>query len=171
MPSGLPSTLPPNFVQAERDVYVPDIMLAADAILGKIGYGTTSEALAHGTPFIFVRRDYFNEEPFLLHLLRTHGFAVEIARRDFFSGNWGAHLRRAAAMVDEARAARLVSAAALPPATPGAAPLVDGGSADPGGGGGGGGLHGLLYDAPTNGGEVVAASLEKLARGELPSAE
>jgi L-arabinokinase len=167
----VPSTLPPNFVQAERDVYVPDIMLAADAILGKIGYGTTSEALAHGTPFIFVRRDYFNEEPFLLHLLRTHGFAVEIARRDFFSGNWGAHLRRAAAMVDEARAARLVSAAALPPATPGAAPLVDGGSADPGGGGGGGGLHGLLYDAPTNGGEVVAASLEKLARGELPSGQ
>jgi len=169
----VPSTLPPNFVQADRDVYVPDIMLAADAILGKIGYGTTSEALAHGTPFIFVRRDYFNEEPFLLHLLRTHGFAVEIARRDFFSGNWGAHLRRAAAMVDEARAARLVAAAALPPAAPGEASPVDGGSADDpsGGGGGGGGSHKLLYDAPTNGGEVVAASLEKLARGELPSGQ
>jgi L-arabinokinase len=35
--------LPPNFIRPARDVYVPDLMLAADAILGKIGYGTTSE--------------------------------------------------------------------------------------------------------------------------------
>lgn len=32
---------------------------------GKIGYGTVSEALAYKIPLIFVRRDHFNEEPFL----------------------------------------------------------------------------------------------------------
>jgi L-arabinokinase len=51
--------------------------------------------LAHRTPFIFVRRDYFNEEPFLRKLLEVHGFAVEITRADFFSGHWGAYLDRA----------------------------------------------------------------------------
>jgi L-arabinokinase len=42
-----------------------------------------------------VRRDYFNEEPFLRKLLEVHGFAVEITRADFFAGHWGAYLHRA----------------------------------------------------------------------------
>ena len=67
----VPSALPPNFVQADRDVYVPDIMLAADAILGKIGYGTTSEALAPGTPFIFVRA-WRREQALLLPPVYAH---------------------------------------------------------------------------------------------------
>jgi L-arabinokinase len=40
-------------------------------ILGKIGYGTVSEALAYKLPFVFVRRDYFNEEPFLRNMLEV----------------------------------------------------------------------------------------------------
>ena len=61
---------------------------AANCVLGKIGYGTTSECLGHGTPFIFIRRDYFNEEPFLRKQLEMHGLGVEMKRRDFLSGNW-----------------------------------------------------------------------------------
>lgn len=38
---------------------------------GKIGYGTVSEALAYKVPFVFVRRDYFNEEPFLRKVLEV----------------------------------------------------------------------------------------------------
>lgn len=38
---------------------------------GKIGYGTVSEALAYKVPFAFVRRDYFNEEPFLRSMLEV----------------------------------------------------------------------------------------------------
>lgn len=51
---------------------------AADALIGKIGYGTVSECLAHATPLVFVRRDYFNEEPFLRRLLQMHNAAVVI---------------------------------------------------------------------------------------------
>lgn len=40
-------------------------------ISGKIGYGTVSEALAYKLRFIFVRRDYFNEEPFLRKMLEV----------------------------------------------------------------------------------------------------
>lgn len=38
---------------------------------GKIGYGTVSEALSFKVPFVFVRRDYFNEEPFLRNMLEV----------------------------------------------------------------------------------------------------
>lgn len=34
---------------------------AADCVLGKIGYGTASECLAHATPLVYVRRESFNE--------------------------------------------------------------------------------------------------------------
>lgn len=47
---------------------------------GKIGYGTVSEALAYKLPFIFVRRDYFNEEPFLRNML-------EVLCQTLFSGS------------------------------------------------------------------------------------
>jgi L-arabinokinase len=41
---------------------------------GKIGYGTVSETLACKTPLVFVRRDHFNEEPFLRKMLEVHSF-------------------------------------------------------------------------------------------------
>lgn len=43
---------------------------------GKIGYGTVSEALAYKLPFVFVRRDYFNEEPFLRNMLEVLPFLI-----------------------------------------------------------------------------------------------
>eukprot|EP00898_Chlorokybus_atmophyticus_P005965 jgi/Chlat1/636/Chrsp103S00005 len=87
--------LPPNFMRPAADEYMVDLVAASDAILGKIGYGTTSEALAHSTPLVYVRRDFFNEEPFLRKLLETHNCAVEMSRRDFFAGNWHPYLDRA----------------------------------------------------------------------------
>ncbi|KAL0305663.1 UNVERIFIED_CONTAM: L-arabinokinase [Sesamum radiatum] len=50
--------LPENFVKLPKDVYTPDLIAASDCMLGKIGYGTASEALAYKVPLIFVRRDY-----------------------------------------------------------------------------------------------------------------
>lgn len=51
-------------------------MMYFNCISGKIGYGTVSEALAYKLPFIFVRRDYFNEEPFLRNMLEVRGVCV-----------------------------------------------------------------------------------------------
>jgi len=90
--------LPDNFLLAPADAYVPDLVNAADCVMGKIGYGAVSECLAHGKPLIFVRRDYFNEEPFLRKLLEIHGAAVEMNRRTFLAGHWGAYLDRALAL-------------------------------------------------------------------------
>ena len=71
---------------------------AANCVLGKIGYGTTSECLGHGTPLIFIRRDYFNEEPFLRKQLEMHGLGVEMNRRDFLAGNWAPFLLKTLTM-------------------------------------------------------------------------
>lgn len=90
--------LPPNWSRAPADAYTPDLVAAADCVLGKIGYGTASESLAYGVPLVFVRRDHFNEEPFLRKLLELHECSVEMARRDFFAGHWQPYLERAVAL-------------------------------------------------------------------------
>eukprot|EP00775_Hariotina_reticulata_P002039 gene2039-2361_t len=57
-----------------------------------------SECLAHSRPLVFVRRDFFNEEPFLRKMLEVHGAAVEMKRRDFLEGHWGPYLLRACSL-------------------------------------------------------------------------
>ncbi|KAK9946733.1 hypothetical protein M0R45_012180 [Rubus argutus] len=87
--------LPPNFMKLAKDAYTPDIIAASDCMLGKIGYGTVSEALAFKLPFVFVRRDYFNEEPFLRNMLEHYQSGVEMIRRDLLTGHWRPYLERA----------------------------------------------------------------------------
>ncbi|XP_031382671.1 L-arabinokinase-like isoform X2 [Punica granatum] len=88
-------SLPPRFIKLKKDVYTPDVIAASDCMLGKIGYGTFSEALAYKLPFIFVRRDYFNEEPFLRNMLEYYQGGVEMIRRDLLTGRWKPYLERA----------------------------------------------------------------------------
>ncbi|KAL4603331.1 hypothetical protein ACB092_10G116300 [Castanea dentata] len=87
--------LPPNFIKLAKDAYTPDLIAASDCMLGKIGYGTCSEALAFKLPFVFVRRDYFNEEPFLRNMLEYYQSGVEMIRRDLLTGHWKPYLERA----------------------------------------------------------------------------
>ncbi|XP_057821160.2 L-arabinokinase isoform X2 [Cryptomeria japonica] len=86
---------PRNFKRLSTDVYTPDLIAASDCMLGKIGYGTVSEALAYKIPFVFVRRDYFNEEPFLRNMLEYYHGGVEMIRRDLLTGHWIPYLARA----------------------------------------------------------------------------
>ncbi|OMO61941.1 hypothetical protein CCACVL1_23123 [Corchorus capsularis] len=87
--------LPRNFIKLAKDAYTPDLIAASDCMLGKIGYGTVSEALAYKLPFVFVRRDYFNEEPFLRNMLEYYQSGVEMIRRDLLTGHWKPYLERA----------------------------------------------------------------------------
>lgn len=88
-------SLPPNFVKLAKDAYTPDVIAASDCMLGKIGYGTVSESLAYKRPFVFVRRDYFNEEPFLRNMLEYYQAGVEMIRRDLLTGHWKPYLEHA----------------------------------------------------------------------------
>ncbi|KAI8148298.1 hypothetical protein BJV82DRAFT_531195 [Fennellomyces sp. T-0311] len=91
-------TLPRNFYRASRDAYVPDLTNAADVVLGKLGYGTCSECIGHGTPFVYVPRPQFIEEYGLLKLMQDQGSAVELKREDFEAGYWGEAIELAATL-------------------------------------------------------------------------
>ncbi|XP_022881415.1 L-arabinokinase-like isoform X2 [Olea europaea var. sylvestris] len=90
--------LPPNFVKLAKDSYTPDLIAASDCMLGKIGYGTVSEALSYKVPFVFVHRDYFNEEPFLRNMLEFYQGGVEMIRLDLLTGHWSPYLERAVSL-------------------------------------------------------------------------
>jgi hypothetical protein len=51
-------------------------------VAGKIGYGTVSETLASKTPLVFVRRDHFNEEPFLRKMLEVPPLCMTIFKKN-----------------------------------------------------------------------------------------
>ncbi|KAF8772151.1 hypothetical protein HU200_006149 [Digitaria exilis] len=87
--------VPPNFIKLAKDAYIPDVIAASDCMLGKIGYGAASEVLAYKLPLVFVRRDYFNEEPFLQNLLEHYQNSIEMIRGDFIAGYWKPYLLRA----------------------------------------------------------------------------
>jgi L-arabinokinase len=69
-----------------------DVMRACDAVLGKTGYGTVAEALAHDTRFLYLPRRGFREVPILEAGIERLGCARAIPRRDFEAGRWRPHL-------------------------------------------------------------------------------
>lgn len=78
----------PHFFTFKSDFYLPDLINASSAVLGKIGYGTISECIGIGKPLIYVRRVMFAEEPYLLEYMQREGVCVELGREDFEFGNW-----------------------------------------------------------------------------------
>ncbi|TFY57485.1 hypothetical protein EVJ58_g6990 [Rhodofomes roseus] len=80
--------LPPGFYVAPRDIYMPDLTAVADALLGKLGYGTVSECVDACTPFVYVPRPLFIEEHGLRLLLGSEGVGVELSRSCYEKGDW-----------------------------------------------------------------------------------
>ena len=79
-------------------VYLPDLTVAADLVLGKLGYGTCGDCIAAGRkPMIYVRRQGFVEEEGLLRLMHEHnrGRALEMPMRQFQAGHWRETVERA----------------------------------------------------------------------------
>lgn len=69
-----------------------EVVCAADAVIGKPGYSTVAEALAHGTRYLYLPRPEFREVGPLLEGLERLGCAAEIPRSDFERGRWRAAL-------------------------------------------------------------------------------
>jgi galactokinase len=80
--------LPSNMKIIPASAYMPDYISCADVVIGKIGYGTVSECIAHKTPLVFVRRQNFAEEERLIELLSCHEAGIEISLDVFISGNF-----------------------------------------------------------------------------------
>lgn len=74
----------------------PDLVAAADVVLGKPGYGLASECLTLRTPFVMIDRPEFRETPVLMKDFLRSGHGARMSLDDFFSGNWAEPLDRAA---------------------------------------------------------------------------
>ncbi|TVY81287.1 L-arabinokinase [Lachnellula suecica] len=81
---------PPFFYKISRDVYMPDVVGACDAVLGKLGWGTCSEVIGNGyKPFIYVPRSAFVEEVGLLPWMETaHRRIVRLEVENYESSDW-----------------------------------------------------------------------------------
>lgn len=69
-----------------------DLVLACDAIVGKPGYSTVAEAIAHEARFVYLTREGFREVPELEAGLARHACARPMPRGAFESGHWREHL-------------------------------------------------------------------------------
>jgi hypothetical protein len=66
-----------------------DVVRSCDAVIGKPGYGTFTEAACNGTPMVYVPRGDWPEEPYLIEWLHRNGRAVEADRAALERGDLG----------------------------------------------------------------------------------
>ena len=57
-----------------------DLLRSCDALIGKPGYGTFTEAACNGVPVLYVTRGDWPEEPCLVEWLRQHGRVLQVRR-------------------------------------------------------------------------------------------
>ena len=68
--------------------YHPDIIHAADLVIGKAGYSTLAEVYYAGIPFMFVKRPIFRESEVISEFVRTHMHGRDITVEQFEAGSW-----------------------------------------------------------------------------------
>ena len=73
---------------ARSGYFHPDLVAAADAVIGKLGYSTLAEAFQGGTRYGFVSREDFAETPILRQWIQDRGQGLEIDSDDFRMGRW-----------------------------------------------------------------------------------
>lgn len=75
------------------DVFHPDLVLAADVVVSKPGYGIVSECLAHGRPMLYVERGDFPEQPIVARAIERDLAGVRATIATLRAGRVGATLR------------------------------------------------------------------------------
>jgi hypothetical protein len=71
-----------------------DVMCSCDALLGKPGYGSFAEAACNGVPVLYVSRDGWPEQSYLIAWLQQHGRCLEVPRAALDKGDIAAALER-----------------------------------------------------------------------------
>jgi hypothetical protein len=83
---GLPKNV--RVLPHQSPLYHPDVIGAADAVVGKTGYSTVAEAYFGRTQFFFVPRPRFPESPVMERFVSAELEGVEISAASFASGEW-----------------------------------------------------------------------------------
>jgi UDP:flavonoid glycosyltransferase YjiC (YdhE family) len=66
----------------------PDLVAAADVVVGKLGYSTVAEAFAAGTRFAYLPRPAFRESAVLAQFVRARSPSLELDPVAFADGRW-----------------------------------------------------------------------------------
>lgn len=66
----------------------PDLVNAADAVVGKAGYSTIAEVYLAGVPFGYVPRPNFRETDNLIEFIEKEMQGICIGAEDFLAGKW-----------------------------------------------------------------------------------
>lgn len=80
------------------EFYHPDLVFAADAVVGKAGYSTLAEAYAAGIPFGHVARPRFREAAVMADFIQNEMGGIELAPDEFESGAWAARVDKLLAL-------------------------------------------------------------------------
>jgi hypothetical protein len=70
------------------DFFHPDLINAADAVVGKVGYSTLAEVYWAGLPFGYVARPAFRESALLVDYIGRHCRGIAINAEEFEKGLW-----------------------------------------------------------------------------------
>ena len=77
----------PDVIELESlSMSLPDVLRSCDGLITKPAYGMFVEAVCNNIPVIYVRRQDWPEESYLIEWLNTHGTGIEVSRSDFDSG-------------------------------------------------------------------------------------
>jgi hypothetical protein len=82
-----------HLVKKEDFAYL-DLVASVDVMVSKIGYGSFSQSLMHGTPLIYLPRDGFAEFPILEKALVEWGHGYRLEQEDYRALRWEEALRR-----------------------------------------------------------------------------
>ncbi|MBE7552812.1 MAG: hypothetical protein HS126_17210 [Anaerolineales bacterium] len=70
------------------EFYHPDLVNAADAVIGKLGYSTLAEVYHAGIPFGYIPRPDFRESDVLARYLEQYMSGLAITANQFAGGEW-----------------------------------------------------------------------------------
>jgi len=70
------------------DFFHPDLVAAADVVIGKLGYSTLAEACAAGTALAWLPRPKFRESAAMAAFVRAHMRNVEVSEAALHNGSW-----------------------------------------------------------------------------------
>ena len=90
VPGGSPNGAAQNriILPHHSEFYHPDLVHASDAIVGKAGYSTLSEAYQAGVPYIYTARTRFRETASLTAFIQKELGGFEIQEEEFLKGSW-----------------------------------------------------------------------------------
>lgn len=83
--------------------YHPDLVNAADAVVGKLGYSTLAECYAAGVPFGYIPREKFPESQPMSEFAVQHMPSIRINPEELQSGTW---LNKIPALLEQPRVLR-----------------------------------------------------------------